>query len=120
MRPEWQPSSEVLDATALSEVLARHPVVVLHVWAVWNQVDRQCDERLRVVREEFADRVVFGAIDADDPEQGAFLRSWAVGNLPAIVGFVRGARVETVVGLRPVVELRARVAGWVERAFRPP
>jgi hypothetical protein len=120
MQPEWRLSSIVLDGSARTEAIARHPVVALHAWAAWNQVDRRCEERLRIVREGFADRVFFGVIDADDPEHGAFLRASKVGNLPAIVGFVRGERVETIVGLRPVEEFRAKVEGWLERASRPP
>jgi thioredoxin-like negative regulator of GroEL len=120
MQPEWRPSSQPLDASSLPEALARHPVVLLHFWAAWNRVDRLFDEQLQAVRDEFAGRIFFGAIDADDPEQQEFIRRCQVGNLPAFACFIRGERAGTVVGSRPAAELRERFAGWLDEAGRTP
>jgi thioredoxin-like negative regulator of GroEL len=116
MEPEWRPSSQPLNAASLPEALAHYPVVVLHFWAAWNRVDRLFDDRPRAIRDEFAGRIVFGAIDADDPGHQEFIRHCHVGNLPAFACFIRGERAGTVVGSRPVKELRRQFVAWLAEA----
>ena len=69
---------------------------------------------MQPIREEFADRIAFGSIDADNPQYGDIAKEYQFRNLPALACFVRGKWVETLIGSRPAEELRARMLGWLD------
>ena len=49
------------------------PVLVLHYWAVWDLLDSEMYERLRVLRDEFAGRICFGSCGTGRAENQAFI-----------------------------------------------
>jgi len=108
----WQPGSKPVTAADLPTVLAGHPYLVVHFWAIWNGYDRRFEPTLAAIRREYEGRVVFRSIDVDEPELVPFCRaSTVIGNVPALGFFVRGERVETVIGMRSGDELRAKLDG---------
>lgn len=119
MQTQWRPSSQPLNAHSLLDALGRHPVVVLHFWARWNRIDRQFDALLQAVRSDFADRIFFGSVNADDPEHYDFIRQCQVNNLPACACFVHGKRAGIVIGCRSLADLRRQFAGWLAEAEKP-
>ena len=52
--------------------------------------------------------------DVADPVWWDDVRDWGVVNLPAIVFFRNGSRVETVIGLRPVADLEDTLSRWAD------
>jgi thiol-disulfide isomerase/thioredoxin len=114
MPEHWRPETPAIDTTAYLTVIANEPYVVLHFWAPWNGYDRQMDIIMRPIRAEFADPVAFFSVDVDLPEALPLCRACeAVYNVPALAFFARGQWKKTLVGLRPIGELRAFVANLI-------
>jgi thioredoxin-like negative regulator of GroEL len=105
-RSTWRPGSPPVTAAELADVLARHPVVVFHFWAIWNTSDRAFDAVLTPLRRDFEDRIAFRSVDVDDPELRSFCLECEVANVPVLALFVSGRRVKTLMGVRPEAELR--------------
>jgi thioredoxin-like negative regulator of GroEL len=99
-----------------SEVLAAHPVVVVHFWAAWNQTDRAMDALLQRVRPEFANRIEFRSCDIDDLDSVPIISKARVLNIPTLACFIRGRHHETRVGLRSEQDLGTKLASWSEPA----
>jgi thioredoxin-like negative regulator of GroEL len=116
MTAGWHPGSPPVTGTEWGDLLAAHPVVVVHFWAVWNGVDRLFDQQLRPVREELAGLIEFRSADVDDPSLNEVCRECEVVNVPVLACFVRGRRVATIVGARPAEELRAWFHWLVQQA----
>jgi thioredoxin-like negative regulator of GroEL len=116
MAGHWLPGSPPVTGPEWASLLVAHPVVVAHFWATWNGVDRRFDPQFRPVREEFAGRIEFRSADVDDPTLHDVCRECEVVNVPALACFVRGRRVETVIGARSAQELRARFSRLVAQA----
>jgi hypothetical protein len=114
----WRPAIAPLDATGIAAVLSEHSVVVLHCWAAWNPADKAMDRMLDELRPAYADRIHFRSFDADLPEHVDVCREWAFWNLPALVCFIRGRRVDMVVGCLPRERLIKRLDRWLSEAHR--
>ena len=106
MTEGWWPETVPLTFAEVADPIVNHPVVVVHLWARWNGVDRQFASVLDAVRPEFEGRITFRSADVDDPGLATFCRECEVVNVPALGCFVDGRRVKTVVGSRPVKRLR--------------
>jgi hypothetical protein len=116
----WRPGVPPVDATALAAVLTEHPVVVLHCWAVWNPIDQKMDQTLQQLQHAYVDRIHFRSFETDLPEHYDLCREWAFWNLPALVCFIRGRRVGTVVGCLPCERLIKQFDRWLGQAIREP
>jgi thioredoxin-like negative regulator of GroEL len=112
----WRPQSQEIELATLPKVLVRHPLVVVHAWAVWNRHDRRMDEILQGLMPRYAGRVELRSLDADSVVGHDFWRDCRIFNLPALAAFVRGIRVETVIGLRQRGELDVRLRDWIKAA----
>ena len=110
---EWSPST----GPVAPEDFEACPVLVLHYWAIWDLLDREMDKRLAVLREEYADRICFRSCDTDRAENEPFIQG--IANLPALGCFIRGKWFKSLIGLRPVEELRSALDGWLAEADRP-
>jgi thioredoxin-like negative regulator of GroEL len=117
MAAHWQPGSPPVTGAEWASLIAAHPVVVVHFWAAWNGVDRRFDPTFRAVREEFAGRIEFRSADVEGPTLEGACRECQVVNVPALACFVRGRRVETILGARAPEELRARFGRLVQEAL---
>src|SRR5437762_2211766 len=105
----WRPQTQGIDLATLPKALVRHPLVVVHFWAVWNLHDREMDEILQGLMPRYAGRVEFRSLDVDIAEGHDFCRGCRILNLPALAAFVRGVWIETLIGLRQRVELEDRL-----------
>lgn len=113
--PKWQPSTPAIEIAALDEVMAQHPIIVLHGWAIWNGLDREMDKMLAELRPEYADRIEFYSINMDDNQYWTATKEWEVDTLPALVCLVDGQWFETLVGLRDKRSWKKFLNNWIER-----
>ena len=86
--------------------------VIVQCWAEWNTYDVTCSERLAEAAQACGVSHLCRSHDVNDPAWWEDLRHWGIVNIPAIVFFRNGSRVETVIGLRPVEHLEATLARW--------
>ena len=112
----WRPRSPQIELATLHKVLLRHPLVVVHFWAVWNLYDRKMDEVFEWLKPRYVGRVEFRSLDVDIADSPEFCRDCRVLNLPAVAAFVRGDWVDTLIGLRSRDELDERLRGWMTPA----
>ena len=107
---QWSPSTPPVTAADFSA----GPILVLHYWAVWDLIDREMDERLGTLREEYGERICFRSCDVDRAENNSHLQG--VANVPALGCFIRGKCFQCLIGLRSVEELRLVFDGWLAAA----
>ena len=88
--------------------------VIVHCWAEWNPDDGRCAERLAEAARARGVLHLCRSHDVADPVWWDDVRDWGVVNLPAIVFFRNGSRVETVIGLRPVADLEDTLSRWAD------
>jgi thioredoxin-like negative regulator of GroEL len=97
---QWRPRTVPVTANDLVQC----PVLVLHYWAIWNLHDRTMDDLLLPFQQEYAGRVCFRSCDTDRAENRTFIHG--IANIPALGCFIRGRWRKSIVGLRPVEQLR--------------
>jgi thioredoxin-like negative regulator of GroEL len=110
---DWSPGTDPV----VPEDFNACPVRVLHYWAIWNLHDREMDRRLAALRHEYGDRICFRSCDIDRAVNKSSVRG--IANIPALGCFVRGKWHESLIGLRPVEELRSVFDGWLAAADTP-
>jgi thioredoxin-like negative regulator of GroEL len=111
----WNPRSPALDSRDLSQRLNRLSgvaVAVVHFWATWNAHDRTMDLLLQEMRVHCPRGVEFFSVNTEDPGNWTLCRDCMISNVPSIVAFVHGARVETMTGLRSREVLQTRIENW--------
>ncbi len=79
-------------------------------------IDRQFDEQLLSVRDEFLGKIHLCCLDTDLAENLDVCRECRVTNMPAFACFIGGDWVETVTGCRREHELRERFTAWLRKA----
>ena len=109
----WTPASPLIDSPTLRSELPTTPFAVVHFWAVWNSVDRKMDDLIQSLRPRFQDRIAFYALETDPESAHDLCRECEIGNLPALVFFRDGERIETLIGLRRESELVETFNRWV-------
>ncbi|HZT44453.1 MAG TPA: thioredoxin family protein [Chthonomonadaceae bacterium] len=114
--PSWSPLSPAITAEELPQALARHPVVVVHIWAIWNGHDRRMDATIQAVRPEYADRIAFYALDVNLESNWPLLRQCHVLSIPAIACFIEGTWLENSIGVRSIEQMHANLQAWLEIA----
>jgi thioredoxin 1 len=86
--------------------------VIVHFWAPWNGYDDAFAERLADSARACGALGHCRSHNTDDPSWSEDLARWGVVNVPALAFFRNGKHVETVIGLRPVEELRGVLSRW--------
>jgi len=81
-------------------------LLVVHFWAPWDLYDFEYADRLVQARTSCSAALVMRSLDIDDPEWSEDLRMWSVLNIPAIGLFRNGQHAQTIIGMRPVDQLR--------------
>ena len=108
-RKPWHPTTPPITRSTLNVFLSGHRVVVIHVWADWNLIDRDMDKIVSSVQEDYRGRAEFLSLDLDSEGADELAQQWQVMNLPSLVYFVNGQHLETVVGCRPSEDIRERL-----------
>lgn len=109
----WLPSTTPVSAAEFADVIAAHPVVVFHVWAVWDRYDREMDARLQELRPEYQERIAFYSLDVDEAALGPLYREVNLLNVPGILCYANGSFHETIHGLWPTDRLRSKFEDWL-------
>jgi hypothetical protein len=111
--PEWSAHTPPVDGGDFASC----PLLVLHYWAVWDRIDREMDERLAPLREDYAGRICFRSCDIDRPENQSFIKG--IANIPALGCFIRGTWYKSLVGLRSEADMRRVFDTWLAAAAMP-
>jgi len=115
MTSDWTPSTPPLTAATFVSTVRQHRYVAIHFWAEWNSSDREFDEFMAPLRDEFDDRILFRSIDVDDPSLAAVMVAAPVLNVPALGIWRDGLRERIVIGLQNEASWRLILAD----ALRP-
>lgn len=102
MATDWTPSTPALTAETFDSTVQQHRCVAIHFWASRNRYDRELDERMAPLREEFAGQVEFRSVNVDDSELLVVTTTAPVLNVPALGIWRRGVRERVFIGLRPL------------------
>jgi thioredoxin-like negative regulator of GroEL len=89
----------------------------VHYWANWNRIDREMDQRLAGLFEEYAGRICFRSCDVDRAENRPFFHG--IANVPALGCFIDGKWFKFLIGLRSSHEIRSTLEGWLAMAAMP-
>ncbi len=116
----WEPQSPLVTAPELPELIARHTVLVIHCGAVWNRNDVGVDERLQILRQEFAPNIGVYAMDYDDNANWDFLKETGLVSIPTLIFHVNGKQQSFLVGARGEAELREHFRKWLAHADGAP
>ena len=111
----FAPPLVAIEFDSFDEIVNARPIVVIHFWAPWNAYDGSYSHTLRRVIPLFATTIEFRKFNMDDDRDYLVSRKAGVAdNPPALVCFLRGEWVETVIGMRSDRELETRLAGWLQ------
>jgi hypothetical protein len=80
-------------------------------------IDREMDERIGSLREEYGNRILFRSCDVDRAENKPFIQG--IANIPALGCFIRGTWFKSLIGLRSPEELRSVFDDWLAAATCP-
>ncbi|MES2461496.1 MAG: thioredoxin family protein [Armatimonadota bacterium] len=105
----WLPTTPAVSAAAFEDVIALHPAVVFHVWAIWDGHDRTMDTRLQELRPHFEGRIAFFSLNYDDEALWGILRCYDVVSPPVLLCFTQGQWRENIVGVYPAAQLQAKL-----------
>ena len=106
--------SPAISVDDLSKIVSNKRVVVVHCWAEWNPNDYVLAEWLSSIQSKFAKRLTILSLNTSHESAWAFCREYQIVNLPALICFVGGTWYETMIGLRPEMELIAQFQEWSE------
>ncbi len=67
-RDFWLPATPSVSAAAFRDTVVRQSIVVVHFWAVWNNLDRQMDVHLQELRPEHSNDIAFLSFDTGPEE----------------------------------------------------
>jgi thioredoxin-like negative regulator of GroEL len=103
---------EPVNAASFHELVASHPIVIIHFWADWNLIDRTMDSVLANLRPKFIEQIDFFSFDTSQEKGSDICRQCNILNLPALVCFINGQLQETFTGLRTEQELEEKFSAW--------
>lgn len=123
MKPTtWTPNAPAITPVEVPAVIGRHPVVVIHFWAVWNNHDRRMNTILKWERIGLGGRIAFFSLDMDlfTAENADLLHELRVLNIPALACFIHGRHHATAIGMRPGRGIREMLREWARAGALPP
>jgi thioredoxin 1 len=88
-----------LTSASFPSFLSEHSKVVVDVWAPWCGPCRAMAPVLDALAKEFAGKVSFGKLNAD--EEPALAAHWNVEGIPTLLMFEKGRLVDRIVGAFP-------------------
>ena len=96
-----------VDQLHISELLKKHPALVIDFWAEWCGPCRRVGPAIEELAQEFAGRVTFGKCNTDENQQLAMQLN--ISAIPNIVFFSHGKLVDRVIGAYPKEAIREKV-----------
>jgi thioredoxin 1 len=89
-------------------------VVVAHFGMNFNSFDRTMQRNLIELKAEFPARVEFATIDIDSNETIKLAARINLVNTPTLVFYLNGEQKETLVGMRTMDDIRARILSLLD------
>ena len=103
---------DLVDITEIERRIAASENVLVRCTAAWNsRLDNELERWLAEISIDGAPIQTL-RLDVDDSRAWEALLSWRVLNIPALVFFRGGNRVETIIGTRPAPELELLFRRW--------
>ena len=93
--PGFHPSTPAVTSTSCDAVVAAHPIVVVHFWAVWNGVDPVMDQGIANAKFD----AHFVSCDIDDPACLDLCKQCGIATVPTLAVFVGGELRPPIIGL---------------------
>ena len=93
--PGFHPSTPAVTSTSCDAVVAAHPIVVVHFWAVWNGVDPVMDQGIANAKFD----AHFVSCDIDDPACLDLCKQCGIATVPTLAAFVGGELRPPIIGL---------------------
>jgi hypothetical protein len=115
----WTPSIPDYHGEAIEELIQRHPVVVVHLWAIWDSYDKPLDEAIDAVKDRFSGHIIFASCNTDLPENVDFTRRCGVVTIPYLALFFSGRLRYGLVGLRSADQLASDLDYALSEPKRP-
>jgi thioredoxin-like negative regulator of GroEL len=109
----WHPSTIRISPESFAQIVNEQKLIVLHFWAGWNMYDQLMDRILEEIVPQYSDRIFFGAVDVDCPGHAQRCLDLRIVNVPALVVFVHGRHIETILGMRSQEDIRRRLEEWL-------
>ena len=108
---------ELTDAN-FSDVVQKHPVVVVDFWAPWCGPCRVVSPVLEQIASEMAGQATFGKLNVDDNPMTS--QRFGIQGIPTIMVFKDGEPVDGLVGAAPKQMIEARIKPYVSGAPASP
>ena len=108
---------EVISATitvtdaSLSEIIRKHPLVVVDCWATWCRPCQMIAPVIDEMARDYAGKIVFGKLNVD--ENPATSRQFRIMSIPALLVFKNGVLVDQIIGAAPRATLESRIKRYI-------
>jgi thioredoxin-like negative regulator of GroEL len=90
-----------LTGSSIPDFVRAHKFAVIHFWASWNLLDVRVRSFLETeIPAEFRERVAFGTLEVDPPENWEICRQHEIRNIPFLAFYRDGSLIATVTGLQ--------------------
>ncbi|MFY9750718.1 MAG: thioredoxin [Methanoregula sp.] len=96
-----------VDQLHISDILQKHPALVIDFWAEWCGPCRRVGPAIEELAQEFAGKVTFAKCNTDENQQLAMQLN--ISAIPNIVFFSHGKMVDRVIGAYPKEAIREKV-----------
>ncbi|MGB9246975.1 MAG: thioredoxin, partial [Methanoregula sp.] len=93
-----------VDQLHISDILQKHPALVIDFWAEWCGPCRRVGPAIEELAQEFAGKVTFAKCNTDENQQLAMQLN--ISAIPNIVFFSHGKMVDRVIGAYPKEAIR--------------
>ena len=90
-------------------------VVIVHFGFEWNSFDRTMQRTLFELQPEFGKTVALGFVDVDTNATVELLKKINLVNVPTLVYFFNGDQKSIEVGMKPMDDIRAKIATLLNR-----
>jgi len=105
------PSLPIIDVESFTQAAESGSVVVILLWTLWAPTSRSLDASLQQTGEGRTN-LRFYAMDLDQEQNWPLAREWGVMTTPTLVCLFNGVLHGKQVGLRPELQMRAKLTEW--------